>query len=317
MPQRGPAIVLYRVRSRCRPSGALACALAALWTGTAAAQEPTRAAEEDGAEPSGAAGAAAPIYERSGHFLCKYKPNYFLFGNATPVVREAGAATEAAASLVKFQLSIAYPLWVRDRARYRCDEPERGSWTQVFFGFTQKSLWALWQFDRSSPFLESNYAPELFWYADIDYGPLARGKLGLEHESNGEFDGPRNRSWNRVYLQAELGWGSRDTFELLLYARAWKTFGVDVQNRDITRQLGHGELILVGISPATPLGRFELEAQASWGGVLTGLSWRLSRTGGDGPTSFFYAQYFHGKGEMLLSYDRFAQSVWLGMRLLE
>ncbi len=53
------------------------------------------------------------------------------------------------ATQVKFQFSFKYDFW-----------PSTSHHT-VYLAYTQKSLWDL--YDKSSPFRESNYAPEIFY----------------------------------------------------------------------------------------------------------------------------------------------------------
>src|ERR1700761_238804 len=111
--------------------------------------------------------------------LTFYKDNYFLTGFTS-------------AQEVKFQFSAKFDLW-----------PNRSPHA-VYFAFSQKSLWNVYQ--PSQPFLENDYSPELFYtyfHAPNRYEPLPGcgfflERLGAVHESNGE-DGDRSRGWNRVY----------------------------------------------------------------------------------------------------------------------
>ena len=84
----------------------------------------------------------------------------------------------------KFQFSFKYDLW-----------PSTGRHT-VYLAYTQKSLWDV--YEKSAPFRESNYAPEVFYahyHSDVHGRPnpgcgLFSEQLGVEHESNGEARGP-------------------------------------------------------------------------------------------------------------------------------
>ncbi|HMJ12757.1 MAG TPA: phospholipase A, partial [Polyangiaceae bacterium] len=89
---------------------------------------------------------------------------------------------------VKFQFSFKYDLW-----------PNRTGHA-VYFAYTQKSLWDLWSFSRSSPFRESNYNPELVYTyrhaaaaATEPRCTLVAEQAGFDHESNGEA-GSQSRS---------------------------------------------------------------------------------------------------------------------------
>lgn len=73
--------------------------------------------------------------------------------------------------------------------------------TNFFFGYTQKSFWQIYDQDRSRPFRETNYNPEVFyrWTPDPEVWHHWGVDVGLEHESNGQSL-PESRSWNRVYV---------------------------------------------------------------------------------------------------------------------
>ncbi|HKY92302.1 MAG TPA: phospholipase A, partial [Nevskiaceae bacterium] len=74
----------------------------------------------------------------------------------------------------------------------------------LYFGYTQRSFWSVFDSEASRPFRETVYEPELFYrwvpYLGAQWEPWGFGAdIGAEHESNGR-DLPRSRSWNRVYL---------------------------------------------------------------------------------------------------------------------
>ena len=74
----------------------------------------------------------------------------------------------------------------------------------LYFAYTQKSFWQAYHTERSRPFRENNYNPELF--LDYSRDPKLTNKrygviLGLaEHESNGQIE-LFSRGWSRSYLQ--------------------------------------------------------------------------------------------------------------------
>lgn len=70
----------------------------------------------------------------------------------------------------------------------------------LYFGYTQKSFWQVYDAENSRPFRETNYNPEVFLRFG---GPNFIADLGYEHESNGQSD-PMSRSWDRVYLTLAL-----------------------------------------------------------------------------------------------------------------
>ncbi|HVY26411.1 MAG TPA: phospholipase A [Polyangiaceae bacterium] len=218
---------------------------------------------------------------------------------------------------VKFQFSFKYDLW-----------PNTGHHT-VYLAYTQKSLWDL--YDRSSPFRESNYAPEVFYahYHSEDHDQpsfgcgLFREQVGVWHESNGEA-GAASRSWNRAFGDVEASCYGNVWYGLL-GLRAWYPFGVG-ENPDITRMQGYGELRLgVGIDDdlthlnalltvalrkgtSRDLGKGSLTIDArlrpSYQRLL-GKAWKFA--------PFIWFQYFGGYGETLGTYDQPTSSVRVGL----
>ncbi|HEU4536217.1 MAG TPA: phospholipase A, partial [Polyangiaceae bacterium] len=119
--------------------------------------------------------------------LTLHEDNYFLTG----FTKE---------TQVKFQFSFKYELW-----------PNEGPHA-LQLAYTQRSVWAL--YDESSPFVETNYGPELFYTfyhrAGREGAPgcgFFLERAGLQHESNGQSP-PLSRGWNRLY--AETRFGCRD-----------------------------------------------------------------------------------------------------------
>lgn len=221
------------------------------------------------------------------------------------------------ASQVKFQFSIKYDFW-----------PSTSHHT-VYFGYTQKSLWDL--YEQSSPFRESNYAPELFYahfHSEIHGQPnpgcgLFSEQLGFEHESNGEGSDD-SRSWNRVFADVEASCAGNVLYGLL-GLRLWYPLGLS-SNERITQTLGYGELVLgLGLDDDSAhmnglvtlaarkganleLGKGSLTLDARWRPTykrLFGKAWKFA--------PFVWFQLFTGYGETLGSYDRASTHVRLGI----
>jgi hypothetical protein len=245
--------------------------------------------------------------------LTGYKDNYIISGFSRD--------TE-----VKFQFSLKFDLWP-NRTRH-----------SVFFGYTQKSLWNL--YDSSSPFVDSNYNPEIFYgylkrYGDVVWVPgrvtffVDSLRAGVEHESNGR-DGTASRGWNRVYGYANAGAYLGTDYYLTLGLKGWlPPFVVDTYNADIVSYRGYGEATFVaGYDPVSP---------SWWGGGHVGATYYhgasqiLSRQGIEAflqwrPTyddrvwfwrftPYFYAQFFHGYGEYLLAYNQRETGIRVGVSI--
>jgi phospholipase A1 len=221
------------------------------------------------------------------------------------------------ATQVKFQFSFKYDLW-----------PSPSHHT-VYLGYTQKSLWDI--YDRSAPFRESNYAPEIFYahyHSELRDQPspgcgLFREQLGVEHESNGEA-GEASRGWNRIFADVQatcygaLAYG-------VLGLRAWYPFTL-AENRRIARTQGYGELLAgigaddddwhmnglltvtlrKGTSPK--LSRGSVTVDARWRPTyqrLLGKAWKFA--------PYVWAQYFAGYGETLGTFDSASSSARIGI----
>ncbi len=218
---------------------------------------------------------------------------------------------------VKFQFSFKYDLW-----------PSSSRHT-VYLAYTQKSLWDL--YDKSSPFRESNYAPEIFYahyHSDLHGQPnpgcgLFAEKIGVEHESNGEAS-DASRSWNRVFVDVVATCYGKSGYGLL-GLRAWYPLGIG-ENKTITRTQGYGELLigigvdddvshmngLVSLALRKGTGRQlrqgSITADARWRPTyqrLLGKAWKFA--------PYLWVQYFAGFGETLGTFDSASQSVRLGV----
>ncbi len=236
--------------------------------------------------------------------LTFHRPNYFISG----FTRD---------TQVKFQFSIKYDFW-----------PSTSHHT-VYFGYTQKSLWDL--YSESSPFRESNYAPELFYahfHSEIHGQPnpgcgLFSEQLGIEHESNGEAS-DASRSWNRLFIDIEATCYGSPLYGLL-GLRLWYPLGLS-ENATIAQTQGYGELVLgIGfdddaahlnglITLALRKGaNFELSkgsllADARWRPIyqrLLGAAWKFA--------PYIWLQAFVGYGETLGTYDSTSTSLRAGI----
>ncbi len=188
--------------------------------------------------------------------------------------------------------------------------------TPFYFGYSQRSFWQVYDSDRSRPFRETDYNPELFyrWAPDPKDWHYWGADVGIEHESNGQ-DVPLSRSWNRVYVAPFRAKGKS-----LFYLKAWYRIPENEKetpddpkgddNPDIEdhygygevhfqRQIGKGQVIhtMVRMNPETGHGAINLNYTIP------------SKDG-----SLFYQLYvWQGYGESLLDYDDSVTRVGLGV----
>ena len=95
--------------------------------------------------------------------LYPYETNYLIYTNTSDMNKEAISSyswsENARKDEVKFQLSLAFPLW---RGILGPNSVLGGS-------YTQKSWWQLSNSEESAPFRETNYEPQLFLGFATDY----------------------------------------------------------------------------------------------------------------------------------------------------
>jgi phospholipase A1/A2 len=217
----------------------------------------------------------------------------------------------------KFQFSLKYDLW-----------PSRGRHT-IYLAYTQKSLWDV--YEKSAPFRESNYAPEIFYahyHSDSHSQPnpgcdLFSEQVGVHHESNGEAN-DASRSWNRVFAEVNATCYGKPTLGLL-GLRVWYPIGV-AENKTIAQTQGYGELSAgLGVSDdalhmnglLTVAVRKGMSKDLAKGSVVVDARWRptyqrlLGKAWRFAPYVWF--QFFAGYGETLATYDSSTTSARLGI----
>jgi outer membrane phospholipase A len=196
----------------------------------------------------------------------------------------------------------------------------------VNFSYTQKSFWDLFAFDRSSPFIENDYRPELFVSIRPDEKVRYREiQIGVQHESNGLGDDggvnqtDNSRSWN--YLFADARWGfTRDDprkawFYLTPGLRAWIPFGfqaTDNAGYDLRKYEGY----LAGI--------LDLDLRIPDHPNFGRLSARFTVREHNQQADLFYpiygkvrcwlfSQFFHGQAERLITVADDVSAIYVGL----
>ncbi|MFG0815647.1 phospholipase A [Raoultella sp. FYR_9] len=234
--------------------------------------------------------------------LYPYESNYLLYTWSSDINKEAISsydwAENARKDEVKFQLSLAFPLW----------RGILGENSLLGASYTQKSWWQLSNSKESAPFRETNYEPQLFLGFATDYQlagwALRDVEMGYNHDSNGRSD-PTSRSWNRLYarLMAQNG-------NWLVEVKPWYVVGSTNDNPDITKYMGYYRL-KVGYQ----LGDAILSAQgqynwnSGYGGAELGVSYPITRH------VRFYTQVYSGYGESLIDYNFNQTRVGVGVTL--
>ncbi len=186
----------------------------------------------------------------------------------------------------------------------------------LWAGYTQTSRWQVYNSERSRPFRESDYEPELIYTAPIHYSLLGVDArmlgLSLTHQSNGRDD-PQSRSWNRVI--GIIGLESGDwSFMVRPWLRIREKAAKD-NNSDILDYVGRGEVVAVkklGNQQIAVTLRHSLRfGQQSHGSVTVDYAVPL----------YGYlkghVQFFSGYGESLIDYNHHTNAIGLGISLGE
>lgn len=187
----------------------------------------------------------------------------------------------------------------------------------LYAAYTQRSYWNLFQ--KSSPFLDASYHPEIFYRLPLrDEHQWV--DLGLiEHESNGK-DGTDSRSWNRSYLRFSTVSSLQNRAKLYWTVRAWVPYRYE-ENESILHYRG---LYEVNATYADFLGSFFDRGDLTLSFYSGGNSMLSPWSGGQELTfraniselrflDVFVVQLFHGYGENLLQYTKNDWRIRLGI----
>lgn len=252
------------------------------------------------------------VFSFSGSFV-GHRPTYILpftwvdSPNEAPVSPRLGEARydhSVDNEEAKYQISFKVPLltgMLDDR-------------TTLWFGYTQKSFWQVYNTDDSAPFRETNYEPEIFlrYQADYDIGPgtLSGVTLGLNHQSNGQSE-PRSRSWNRIMASVGYSYG-RWLFLVQPWYRLPETESKD-DNPDIERFTGHADYLAVYKLTEDRTFSLKFRNNLRSDDNKTSVEFGYSFPMGDTLKGFF--QYYNGYGESLIDYNERIQRVGIGIML--
>ena len=184
---------------------------------------------------------------------------------------------------------------------------------QLYFGYTQLSLWQAYNSELSAPFRENNYQPELLWHINLSepvfHGRLSHIVLGLNHQSNGQ-SGEKSRSWNRMTF--DTTWADEDWVVGLQLWYRFKESKEDDDNPDIERYLGYGNLeIGYRWEDYRFTGKFmnNFRREDNHTSVSFGVSRGISRK------LRGFIQYYDGYGETLIDYNHRTRRFGLGIVL--
>lgn len=259
--------------------------------------------------------------DKRGTFVVRtYLPNFLLPAHYTSHINQSPSSPTqpAGASHLNYK-NIEAKLQISLRAKMAQDLLLPGA--DLWFAYTQRSLWQVWDQKDSSPFRSTDYQPEAIYVIPVPgkLGELPSGwnfrmiQLGLAHQSNGQSD-PLSRSWNRVYLSAGFEHGD---VGLTIRANHRLPEPDDDQNPDLTKFVGPGEITMnwfPGPSTLSMTWRTDLK-RLERGSLQFDLTHPVFS---DKPTGLrWYAQFFHGYGETLLDYNHRQSRLGVGLSLFQ
>ncbi len=189
----------------------------------------------------------------------------------------------------------------------------------IFFGYTQKSFWQVYNGKQSRPFRETNFNPELFyrWTPDSKACIGCGLDIGIDHESNGQ-ETAESRSWNRIILAAY-----RQTERTLVHLRLWyripesdkdsPTDPTGDDNPDISDYYGYGELRIQHklFDDRKHMAALMLRGNPATGKGAVQLNYSIPLD----EYAYWYLGLWHGYGESMIDYNRSITRVAVGIAL--
>lgn len=188
----------------------------------------------------------------------------------------------------------------------------------IYFGYSQKSFFQVYNTTDSKPFRENNFNPEVFTRIPKPFSFLPNWSfdIGAEHESNGN-NLPDSRSYNRIYFQPMWARG-RELWQLKTWYRLPEENGRAAtdprrdDNPDLSDYTGYAELryrrdfpwrnslLDVMVRGSTATGR---------GAIQADYSVEIGHLGA------VFIRVFNGYAESLIDYNRSVTRVGVGVAL--
>ena len=244
-----------------------------------------------------------------------YRPSYFLpvhrvsaanSSPTSPAPGHSGQLPEYRDIEAKLQIS------VRTKLAEGLLLPNADLW----FAYTQQSLWQLYSADISRPFRATDHEPELIYVVPAGYElpggiRFQMAGIGIAHQSNGQSL-PFSRSWNRSY--AMVGF-ERGDFSLTA-RQNWRLHESDGKddNPDLTAYRGRTELLGLWTPGFMTLsGLWKTNFTSNRGSLQVDFTMPVSRKDPKGLR--WYAQAFTGHAESLIEYNFKQTSFGAGVSL--
>tara|TARA_R110002167_G_scaffold70400_1_gene198338 strand:- start:3880 stop:4785 length:906 start_codon:yes stop_codon:yes gene_type:complete len=252
-------------------------------------------------------------YHRGTFLITTYKPIYLTVAkystnpNEFPVAENSTKVLDDPLSLnaveAKFQVSL------KTKIFHNMLDGHMDLW----MGYSQTAYWQIYNTERSRPFRELNYQPEIianfpvkFKFLGFDLKMIG---AAIIHESNGQSD-PISRSWNRIAFHAGF---ERNNWQIML--KPWIRIGSKIDdNENISDYIGRGEANItydLGRQRFRAIARHSLNYGAKSRGSIQ-LNWSFpifENFNG-------HLQLFDGYGETLIDYNHRQTTIGIGVSLI-
>ena len=201
------------------------------------------------------------------------------------------------------------------------DSPGKDS---LWFGYTQKSYWQLFNPGISRPFRTTDHEPEVIYVyptdAQLPWGWRWRySGVGIVHQSNGQSL-PLSRSWNRAYLMTGMELDNRWSVNARLWKRLPEGAASD-DNPGINDSLGRGELSAFwNMDKDNTLGltlRSSLSSSRRGSARLEWLQTLGTGLGGGKSNLRLHTQLFSGYGDSMVDFNRKRTVFSVGLSLVD
>jgi phospholipase A1/A2 len=313
-------------RAPAAPTAALPAEASASAPVSTSALKPTDATVAQASTPVTKGGLLSKFWEldrsdKRGVFnLLGYQANYILPVHGTSDInRSPQSPTRPAVQLPDYRsVEAKVQLSLRTKVAQSVLLPDADIWV----GYTQQSLWQVWNSKDSKPFRNTDYEAEMIYMVPVPEAwrdlPLGwrwmYGQAAIAHQSNGQAV-PLSRSWNRAY--AAFGFERGDWSLIATFNNRFDEDIEDDDNPDFTSYRGSNELMLnwAGGKHAASMrwrtnfkdfDRGSLQFDYShpiFGSQPNGVRW--------------YLQLFSGYGETLTDYNFKQTSIGLGIGFLQ
>lgn len=204
-------------------------------------------------------------------------------------------------NLAKFQLSFKFRFVTPD------DPRSRGFVDNLYFGYTQTSIWDLGEY--SAPFRDTSYKPQLFYSLD-DTGWKSSWftrmgiAAGYEHESNGR-DGPESRGIDMLFVRPTWDFGDLNANHLTVSPKIYYYTHIAGENHDITDYRGYVDLLVkYGSTDGWQLAAILRKGtKSTYGSVDLQFTYPLAKLFSSAWGGYLWVGFFSGYGEDILDYN--------------